>query len=80
MPSTGRGLLLVALIISELDRSLPDFRQIPDRCGYHHDLPITYVLTRSNFAETLDNFVDNLQTRGHCLVPIRVRRKLPVEP
>ena len=80
MPNAGRGSLPVALIISELDQSLPDFRRIPDRSSYHHDLPVTYVLTRSNFAETLDNFVDNLQTRGRCLNLIRVRRNLPVEP
>jgi len=68
------------LFINDLDHPLPNVRQIPDQRDYYHDLPVTSVIIRSNFAETLDNFADILQTRGRCLVPIRVRRNLPVEP
>ena len=78
--SLGREFYPVALFINDLDQPLPNFRQIPDPRGYNHDLPATSAIIRNNFAETLDNFADNLQTPGRCRVPTRVRRNLPVEP
>ena len=56
------------------------FFQIPDRRRNGYGLPVVNVVIRSNFAETLDNVADVLQTRSHYRLLTRVYRNLPVEP
>jgi len=61
-------------------RTYGRFYQIPDQRRNGYGLRVATVVIRSNFAETLDNVADFLQTRSRCRLLTRVYRNLPVEP